>query len=213
MASYLLVANETAESQELLDAVSLIHAQDPGAEFVIVVPATPLNFLQQFEGTAKSARGLAAQRAQSTRQKLESFGIRIRSTRVANWDPYIAIEEELANEKYEAIVVSTLPPGLAVSRGPSPPKCPPRSCSRSVCGGHLHVAVAELSRLYRDVEVPPRAHARSGLLIAPPRLIGIFLALGFVRIGTAPRLRSWDRAACGFPRNSSTRRTNSSERV
>jgi len=113
VASYLLVANETAESQELLDAVSLIHAQDPGAEFVIVVPATPLNFLQQFEGTAKSARGLAAQRAQSTRQKLESFGIRIRSTRVANWDPYIAIEEELANEKYEAIVVSTLPPGLS----------------------------------------------------------------------------------------------------
>jgi len=98
VASYLLVANETAESQELLHAVSEIHAEDPGAEFVIVVPATPLNLLQQFEGTAKSARGLAAQRAQSTRQKLESLGIRIRSTRVGNWDPYVAIEEELLHE-------------------------------------------------------------------------------------------------------------------
>lgn len=113
MASYLLVANETAESQELLHAISEIHAQDPAAEFVIVVPATPLNLLQQFEGTAKSARGLAAQRAQSTRQKLESQGIRVRSTRVGNWDPYVAIEDEVLHEKYEAIVVSTLPPGLS----------------------------------------------------------------------------------------------------
>ena len=113
MASYLLVANETAESQELLHAVSEIHAEDPGAEFVIVVPATPLNLLQQFAGTAKSARWLAAQRAQSTRQKLESLGIRVRSTRVGNWDPYLAIEDELLHEEYEAIVVSTLPPGLS----------------------------------------------------------------------------------------------------
>ena len=95
MASYLLVANETAESEDLLHAVSKIHARDPDAAFVIVVPATPLNLLQQFEGTAKSARWLAAQRAQSTRQKLESLGIRVRSTRVGNLDPYIAIEDEL----------------------------------------------------------------------------------------------------------------------
>ena len=113
MASYLLVANETAESEDLLHAVSKIHARDPDAAFVIVVPATPLNLLQQFEGTAKSARWLAAQRAQSTRQKLESLGIRVRSTRVGNWDPYLAIEDELLHEEYEAIVVSTLPPGLS----------------------------------------------------------------------------------------------------
>jgi hypothetical protein len=113
VASYLLVANETAESPELLHAISEIHAQDPDAEFVIVVPATPLNLLQQFEGTAKSARGLAAQRAQSTRQRLESLGIRVRSTRVGNWDPNVAIEDELLHENYQAIVVSTLPPGLS----------------------------------------------------------------------------------------------------
>lgn len=107
------MANETAESQELLHAISEIDGQDPGADFVIVVPATPLNLLQQFEGSAKSARGLAAKRAQSTRQKLESLGIRVRSTRVGNWDPYVAIEDELLQEKYEAIVVSTLQPGLS----------------------------------------------------------------------------------------------------
>ena len=113
MASYLLVANETAESHEMLRAVAEINDADPNAEFVIVIPATPLNLLQQFEGTVKSARWLAAQRAQSTRRDLESLGVRVRSTRVGNWDPYMAIEDELANEKYEAIVLSTLPPGVS----------------------------------------------------------------------------------------------------
>ena len=109
MASYLLIANQTAESLELLHAAAEIHAHDPEAEFVIVVPATPLNLLQQFEGTAKSARALAAQRAQNTRRNLESLGIRVRSTRIGNWDPYVAIEEELVNDKYDAVVLSTLP--------------------------------------------------------------------------------------------------------
>ncbi len=113
VASFLLVANETAESQEMLHAVAEINEHDPEAEFVIVIPATPLNLLQQFEGTAKSARGLAAQRAQSTRRHLESLGIHVRSTRIGNWDPFVAIEEELANDKYEAIVLSTLPPGVS----------------------------------------------------------------------------------------------------
>ena len=43
VASYLLIANQTAESPELLHATAEIHAHDPDAEFVIVVPATPLN--------------------------------------------------------------------------------------------------------------------------------------------------------------------------
>lgn len=113
MARYLLVANETAQSKELLDAVAEINAHDTDAEFVIVIPAIPLNLLQQFEGTVKTARGLAAQRAQSTRRHLESLGIRVRSTRIGNWDPYVAIEEELAIAKYGAIVLSTLPPGIS----------------------------------------------------------------------------------------------------
>ena len=32
---------------------------------------------------------------------------------ISDWDPYMAIEEELASEKYEAIVLSTLPPGVS----------------------------------------------------------------------------------------------------
>ncbi len=113
MASYLLVANETAESPELLRAVAEIQADDADAEFVIVVPATPLNLLQQFEGTAKSPRALAAQRAQSTRRHLENLGLRVRSARIGNWDPFVAIEAELVQEKFGAIVVSTLPPGVS----------------------------------------------------------------------------------------------------
>jgi hypothetical protein len=113
MGRYLLVANQTAESTELHHALDEIHTHDPDAEFVIVIPATPLNLLQQFEGTVKSARALAAQRAQSTRRELESMGISVSSTRIGNWDPYVSIEQELAREEYEAIVLSTLPPGVS----------------------------------------------------------------------------------------------------
>ncbi len=97
----------------MLHAVAEINTHDSVAEFVIVIPATPLNLLQQFEGTAKSARGLAAQRAQSTRLHLESLGVRVRSTRIGSWDPYEAIEDALMADTYEAIVLSTLPPGVS----------------------------------------------------------------------------------------------------
>lgn len=93
------MANQTAESPELLRAVADVDAHDLDAEIVIVVPANPLNLLRQFEGTAKSARELAARRAQSTRRQLESQGIRVRSTRIGSWDPDVAIEAELAPEE------------------------------------------------------------------------------------------------------------------
>src|SRR2546428_12945000 len=108
VASYLVVANETADSPELHHAVAEIHKHDPDAEFVIVIPTTPLNLLEQFEGTVQSARVLAAQRAQSTRRYRESLGVRALSTRGGNSDPYIAIAQEPANAKHEAIVLSTL---------------------------------------------------------------------------------------------------------
>jgi len=97
----------------MVHAVAGINAHDPDAEFVIVIPATPFNLLQQFEGTAKSARALAAERAQSTRRHLQSQGIRVRSTRIGNWDPFVAIEQELMSDTFEAVVLSTLPPGVS----------------------------------------------------------------------------------------------------
>jgi hypothetical protein len=44
---------------------------------------------------------------------MEDRGIRVRSARIGNWDPYVAIEAELAAEHYEAVVISTLPPGVS----------------------------------------------------------------------------------------------------
>src|SRR5260370_3783884 len=107
VASYLVVANETADSPELHHAVAEIHKHDPDAEFVIVIPATPLNLLQQFEGSVKSARGLAAQRAQSTRLYLESLGVRVRSTLIGKCDPYLTIKEDLSKASYPPMVHST----------------------------------------------------------------------------------------------------------
>ena len=95
MAVYLLVANETAGSPELERAVLELQSQDPEAEFEIMVPATPLNLLQRLEGSFKSGGALAAHRAQGTRRRLEQLGVRVRSTRIGNWDPFLAIDVEL----------------------------------------------------------------------------------------------------------------------
>ncbi len=113
MAVYLLVANETAGSPELARAVLELHQQDADAEFEVLVPATPLNLLHQLSGSFKSPGALAAHRAQGTRRRLEQLGLRVRSTRIGNWDPFVAIEAELVQGRYDGVVISTLPPGVS----------------------------------------------------------------------------------------------------
>ncbi len=49
MAKYLLVAHQTAERQELLDAAKELAAQDGHAKFTLLVPATPVGDLLTWE--------------------------------------------------------------------------------------------------------------------------------------------------------------------
>ena len=49
MGSYLLVAHQTAESEELLSAARELHREDPTARFVILVPATPVAHMLAWE--------------------------------------------------------------------------------------------------------------------------------------------------------------------
>jgi hypothetical protein len=113
MAQYLLVAHQTADSPELRSqVVTLIH-EDPAAEFVLLVPATPVALLQAVGGEARSAVGVARQRARRARTLLESAGARVAATRIGSYDPLVAVEDELRSGHYDAVVVSTLPPGVS----------------------------------------------------------------------------------------------------
>jgi hypothetical protein len=112
MARYLLVAHQTAESEELQQGARALAAEDPEAEFVLLVPATPVgNLLVWEEGqTAEVAR----RRAASARTRLEQQGLRVVEARPGDQDPVAAIADELhAGVRYAAIVISTLPAGVS----------------------------------------------------------------------------------------------------
>jgi hypothetical protein len=112
MSRYLLVAHQTAQSDELIRAAVDLAREDPLAEFVLLVPATPVvNLLVWEEGeTADVARRHAA----AARARLEERGLRMVDARPADPDPMAAIADELhAGGRFAAVVVSTLPGGLS----------------------------------------------------------------------------------------------------
>jgi hypothetical protein len=112
MARYLLIAHQTADCAELLEVAGSLASEDPQAEFVLLVPATPVcNLLVWEEGETNQ---VARQRAASARSRLEAHGLRILDARIGDQDPMAAVEDEMhAGARYAAIVVSTLPSGLS----------------------------------------------------------------------------------------------------
>ena len=112
MARYLLVAHQTAESAELLAAARELAREDDGAEFVLLVPATPVGNLLIWEEGATAA--VAARRAADGRARLEAHGLRVIEARTGDSDPMAAIADELhAGRRYDTLVVSTLPAGVS----------------------------------------------------------------------------------------------------
>lgn len=112
MAKYLLVAHQTAERQELLDAAKELTAHDSHARFTLLVPATPVGDLLTWEeGETKE---IARRRAQVAAMALQRNGINLVGVRIGDADPVLAVDDErLAGRRYDAVVISTLPPGLS----------------------------------------------------------------------------------------------------
>jgi len=112
MGKYLLVAHQTAEGQELLDAAKELAAQDSRARFTLLVPATPVGDLLTWdEGETKE---IARARAQSAAAWLQGNGINVVGARIGDADPVAAVDDEfLAGRRYSVIVISTLPPGIS----------------------------------------------------------------------------------------------------
>jgi len=112
VARYLLVAHQTAESEELLQAAQGLARQDADAEFVLLVPATPVGSLLVWE--EGETDDVARRRAASARARLEQGGLRVVEARPGDQDPVAAIGDEMhAGRRYAAIIVSTLPAGVS----------------------------------------------------------------------------------------------------
>lgn len=112
MARYLLVAHQTAESDELLRAARDLARENALSEFTLLVPATPVAHLlvwEEGETEEVARRHVAAGRA-----RLERHGLRCTDARTADPNPIHAVADELhAGGRFVAIVVSTLPAGMS----------------------------------------------------------------------------------------------------
>jgi len=112
MARYLVVAHQTAGSPELLERVRQVAAEDPEAEFTLLVPATPPSHLHTWE--EGEARQLALRRGTQAAERLRAAGAKVEAVRVGSHRPLDAVSDELyAHGGYQAIVVSTFPPGIS----------------------------------------------------------------------------------------------------
>lgn len=112
MARYLLVAHQTAQSDEVLSAARDLAREDARAEFVLLVPATPVTSLLVWE--EGETLDVARRRAADARARLERCGLCVVDARAADQNPLAAIADEMHNGgSFKAIVVSTLPAGVS----------------------------------------------------------------------------------------------------
>jgi bacterioferritin len=109
MRRFLVLANQTASSPELTTAVREIIKKDADTEFVLLVPATPVEDLLDWQDG--DSQTVAKRTAQTAKEHLQGVGARVIRTEVGDPSPVKAIEDELQHhqEKYDHILISTLP--------------------------------------------------------------------------------------------------------
>jgi len=110
MSRYLVVAHETVTNPELLAQVRSLIRRDRQAEFVLLVPATPVRHLMFRREKAGEAQAVARKLADKARTMFERRGVNLVEVLVGPESPIEAIEEEVtANPDYAGFVISTLP--------------------------------------------------------------------------------------------------------
>jgi len=109
-AKVLVVANQTAESEELLAALKARADQGP-VEFTLLIPATP-------HGVAWAADMFAGEREAAGHrdalvERLRTIGLNVREAKVGDPDALAAIQDEVNFNDYDQLIVSTLPRRLS----------------------------------------------------------------------------------------------------
>jgi hypothetical protein len=106
MASVLVVANRTAESPELLDALRVRAVQGP-CEFTLLVPSTPHGLAWAADPDA--GHDEAERHRQAFVDELREEGLNVVQAKVGDPDPLAAICDECNFGEYDELIVSTLP--------------------------------------------------------------------------------------------------------
>jgi hypothetical protein len=105
-ASVLVVANQTAESEELRSA---LRARDQAGEveFTLLVPATPHGVAwaaDMFAGEEEAQQHLDAMV-----ERLRTIGVDVKEAKVGDPDALAAVQDECNFHSYDEVIVSTLP--------------------------------------------------------------------------------------------------------
>jgi hypothetical protein len=109
---YLVVAHQTATSGALLDKLKAIASEDAEAVFTLLVPATPRG--QGLTWTEGGSIAQAQQVGAAARRAFGQSGLRVDRTMAGDASPLQAISDALGPVvQYDAIVISTLPPGVS----------------------------------------------------------------------------------------------------
>lgn len=111
MGRYLAVAHQTSEAPEFVDAVLSVVERDSDAEFVLVVPATPVKHLVTW--TEGESRIVAGEKAMAARRRLEEAGANVVDARVGDARPYEAVIDAVVEEQFDEVIVSTFAPGVS----------------------------------------------------------------------------------------------------
>lgn len=109
MPTYLVVANQTLASDELLAHVRSLMEAGP-AEFHLVVPATPPK--EHLTWTEGNARAIAAAQLERALARMTAEGATV-SGEVGDANPTLAVEDVLLRHGVDEIIVSTLPEGAS----------------------------------------------------------------------------------------------------
>lgn len=107
MYRYLVVANQTLGGAHLLSLLRAL-AEQPSS-FHVLVPATPPRDHLWTEG---EARTIARRRLDAALERFRSVGIEA-TGEVGDERPLQAIEDVLARESFDELVLSTFPPGMS----------------------------------------------------------------------------------------------------
>ena len=119
MPRFLVVAHQTAVSDELLRCLRDQAAVSLDASFVLLVPATPVQDLFGWEELAgqnqHDSESISARQAEQALQRLRREGIPIAAARVVDPSPVTAVSDELRLNPgaYDGVVISTHPPAIS----------------------------------------------------------------------------------------------------
>jgi hypothetical protein len=105
-ARVLVVANRTAESPELLDALRA-RAVQGDCEFTLLVPSTPQGIAWAADMHAGGDE--AEQHRSAFVDELREEGLDVADAKVGDPDPLAAVQDECNLFEYDELIVSTLP--------------------------------------------------------------------------------------------------------